>query len=98
MMTTPPRKSHSADFKTKVAVAAIRGQQTQAQLSSQFGVHSTQVTNWKMQATTAIKEAFSGRKKQKQVEQTELIEELYRQIGQQKVEIDWLKKKSGYFD
>ena len=97
-MSTSPRKSHSADFKTKVAVAAIRGEETQAQLSSRFGVHATQITNWKKQAVTAINEIFSGRKKNKQVDQTELIEELYRQIGQQKVEIDWLKKKSGYFD
>ena len=97
-MTAKPRKSHSSDFKTKVAVAAIKGSRTQAQLSSEFGIHSTQITNWKKQAVDAIKESFSHRQKQNQVEQTELIEELYRQIGQQKVEIDWLKKKSGYFD
>jgi len=79
-------------------VAAIKGNQTQAQLCSEFGVHATQITNWKKQAIDAIKDSFSQRQKHKHLEQSELIDELYKQIGQQKVEIDWLKKKSGYFD
>ena len=80
-MASKTKKSRSSEFKNKVAVAAIKGTQTQAQLCSQFGIHSTQITNWKKQAIDAIKDSFSQRQKHKQVEHTELIEELYKQIG-----------------
>lgn len=88
-------KAYSAAFKTKVALEAIRGDKTLAELSSAFGVHSVMISKWKAKALDGLPTLFtSGKARQQHKEQTELIEELYRQIGQLKVETDWLKKKS----
>ena len=88
------RKRHTAEFKAKVAVAAIRQQQTANELTREYGIHATQITAWKKQALTAIPEAFAGtRGKGGDDRQTE-IDELHRQIGQLIAERDWLKKKS----
>ena len=96
-MSNKGKKSFTADFKTKVAIAAIKANKTQNQLSSLFGVHGSQIYSWKRQAVDAIKESFNQRKSSKDKENEELISELYQQIGQQKVELDWLKKKSGIY-
>lgn len=90
------RRNHSAQFKVKVALAAIKGDQTVAQLASQFQVHTTQITQWKKQLLEALPEAFSQRRQRDQKSQDELTAQLYQQIGQLKVELDWLKKKSGF--
>ena len=90
------RRGHPASFKAQVAVEALKELSTIAQLSSQYGVHGTQIRQWKKEATKILLEGFSHRRNQDTKEQTELVEELYKQIGQQKVELDWLKKKSGY--
>lgn len=88
------RKKHTTDFKTKVALAAIRQQKTINELTSEYGIHATQITNWKKVAMDAIPSAFSTKKaKDKQSQQVE-IDELHRQIGQLVAERDWLKKKS----
>ena len=92
-MSIKHKKQHTAEFKTKAALAALKGDRTQSQLSSKFGVHSTQIINWKNQALAAIKNSFSHKQKRHDKEQSQLLDELYKQIGQQKVEIDWLKKK-----
>ena len=89
------RRNHRGPFKVKVALAAARGDKTLAELASEFGVHPTQVTQWKKQLLEALPEIFSGRRQRDRQEQNELTDELYRQIGQLKVELDWLKKKSG---
>jgi len=89
------RKSYDSKFKAKVAVEAIRGERTLSHLSSQYGVHVNQITKWKKRVLEQLPDIFS-RKRQKQKEDVdELIAELYRQIGQLKVELDWVKKKSG---
>jgi transposase-like protein len=88
------RKKHSAEFKAKVAVAAIQNEETAAQLSSRFGVHSTMVSAWKRQLLDGAAELFDkGRKSRKQTEAQ--TDELYRQIGQLKVENDFLARKLG---
>lgn len=96
-MTNKGKKSFTVEFKTKVAIAAIKANKTQNQLSSLFGVHGRQIYAWKKQAVEAIKNCFSQRKSSRDKEKDELIAELYQQIGQQKVELDWLKKKSGIY-
>ncbi len=84
------RKKHSAEFKAKVALAAIRNEETAAQLSSHFGVHPTMVSAWKRQLLDGAAGLFGqGRKSRKQAE------ELYRQNGQLKVENDFLARKLG---
>jgi putative transposase len=79
-----------------VALAAAKGQKTIAELSQEYKVHPTQIVQWKRQLMDSLPEIFSVRRKKEQQEQELLTNELYQQIGQLKVELDWLKKKSGY--
>jgi len=88
------RKNHTAQFKTKVAVEAIKQQRTTNELTSEYGVHATQINTWKKQALKAIPEAFSAKQTKEQSNQHAEIDELHRQIGQIIAERDWLKKKS----
>jgi transposase-like protein len=60
-------------------------------------VHSTQLHSWKKQALASMSEGFSTKRAKESQDQDELIEELYKQIGQLKVELDWMKKKSELF-
>ncbi len=92
------KKQHSAVFKTEVALATIRGELTQAQISGKYEIHATQITTWKKQAVEAIKLIFSGKlspDKQAAHDQKEQAK-LYEEIGRLKVELDWLKKKSNF--
>lgn len=89
------RKKYSADFKAKVALEAIKGQRTVNEIASEFGVHPNQVSQWKSQAQSGLSGVFSGAIIKKSEQDEELKEKLYSQIGQLKVEVDWLKKKTG---
>jgi len=86
------QKSYSTEFKARVAIEAIKGELTVNQITSKYGVHSTQVNRWKQQALEAIKEIFMGKNNCVQKNEQQLIEQLYTQIGQMKVELDFLKK------
>jgi putative transposase len=88
------RKNHSAAFKGKVALEALKGEKTISELSSEYGVHSNQIGQWRKRLLDEIPGIFSDRRKKKEKKSEELTSELYRQIGQLKVEVDWLKKKS----
>ena len=88
------RKNHTKEFKTKVALEAIRQQKTLNELTSEYGIHATQINQWKKQALAVIPEAFSGKKEKAQDTQQHDIDELHRQIGRLIAERDWLKKKS----
>ena len=88
------RKTHSPQFKAKVALAAIQNDETTAQLASQFGIHPTLVSNWKRQMLEGAADIFDkNHKTRKQAESQ--TDELYRQIGQLKVENDFLSRKLG---
>lgn len=89
------RRNHTAQFKAKVAYEAAKGDKTIAQLASEYEVHPTQIAQWRKQFLELLPEIFSRRKDNEQQEHEELTAELYQQIGQLKVELDWLKKKSG---
>lgn len=89
------RTKRTAEFKAKVALAAIRGDQTINELASLYCVHPNQVTAWKRHAQDELAMIFDGGKAASSKADEKLKEELYRQIGQLKVELDWLKKKSG---
>lgn len=91
------RRNHPAAFKAKVALEAIKEKRTIAELSSLYGVHSTQITKWKRQALDVLSSAFSDGQKQKEHDDRLLVQELYQQIGRLKVEGDFLKKKMGIF-
>ena len=88
------RRGHNGAFKAKVALQAIKGEKTLAQLSSEFEVHANQIGQWRKQVLKELPNLFSNRRKRQDREQEDLVSELYRQIGQLKVEVDWLKKKS----
>lgn len=90
------RRNHSAAFKAKVALAAAKGDKTIAELASEYQIHPTQITQWKNQLLESLPEIFSRRRQNSQQQQDELTAQLYQQIGQLKVEVDWLKKKSGF--
>jgi transposase len=88
------RKQHSSQFKAKVALAALQNQETTAQLSSRFGVHPTMISAWKRQLLDGAAELFDkNQASRKQIEGQ--VDELYRQIGQLKVENDFLARKLG---
>ena len=90
------RRSHTAQFKAKVAFEAAKGDRTVAELASEHQVHPTQITQWRKQLLELMPEIFSRRRETDQQEQGRLTTELYQQIGRLKVELDWLKKKSGF--
>ncbi len=89
------RKNYSGKFKAKVAVEVIREQDTIAELASKYEVHRSLLTRWKKEALEGLPALFStARKDKKNSNDTQnLIEDLYKQIGQLTVENDWLKKK-----
>jgi transposase-like protein len=90
------RKQYSAQFKAKVALAAIRGEKTVAELASQYEVHPTMINNWKRQLLEGASNVFEagGATAPTQSDQQAQINELYRQIGQLKVERDFLANRS----
>jgi putative transposase len=90
------RRNHSAQFKAKVALAAVKGDRTIAELASEFDVHPNQIAQWKKQLLQSLPEVFSRSRQKNKHCQDELTEHLYQQIGKLKVELDWLKKKSGF--
>jgi transposase-like protein len=89
------RRRFSAEFKAKVALQAIKGEKTVAELASEHEVHGNQISQWKKQLLDALPEVFGRRREHDAAAQEELTSRLYQQIGQLKVELDWLKKKSG---
>jgi transposase-like protein len=91
------RRVHSATFKAKVVMEALKEQKTLAELSSQFGVHAMVISKWKKQAVEILAKGYSDKRQLKEKDDSELIQELYRQIGKLKVEVDFLKKKMGIF-
>ena len=89
------RKSHPPSLKAKVAIEAIKSHKTTSQIAQLFGIHPTQVGSWKKQALAGLPEIFSnGRERMRQETDAEK-DELYKQIGQLKVELDFLKKRAG---
>jgi len=90
------RKFTTAE-KSKVALEAIKGELTLAQISSKYSVHSTQINKWKKAALAQLPEAFSGKQKQVEKDHSAEMSELYEQIGRLKVENEFLKKKCDLF-
>jgi transposase-like protein len=86
------RKRYSAEFKARVALEAIKGHKTVNELASQYGVHPTQITHWKHQLQQEVPQIFSASRAKRAHDQDALQAQLYQQIGQLKVELDWLKK------
>ena len=87
------RRKYEAKFKAKLALEAVKQEKTIAQLSSKYGVHANQITQWKKRLVQELPGIFTSKNNKAQRLAEDLQAELYRQIGQLKVELDWLKKK-----
>lgn len=90
------KRSHPASFKAKVALELIKEKEPISAVCSRLRIHPTQAKRWRDRALEIISEGFEGKSAavgQRQKE--ELTDELYKQIGQLKVELDWLKKNMG---
>jgi transposase-like protein len=92
-------RQYTAEEKTKIVLETLKGEFSMAQISSKYGIHTTQITNWKKQGIELLVQGFKGSKSTSDPnkQQQELIKNLYEQIGQLTVERDWLKKKSELF-
>lgn len=94
-----PRKTYDSRFKSKVALEAIRGEKTVAQIASQFGVHPNLVAQWKRKALESLPDCFATKAEKKRQAPRWSEESLMRQIGELKVENDFLRKKyEAYLD
>ena len=86
------RKRYDSQFKARVAVEAIQGHRTLSEIGSSYGVDPNQVGQWKKQALQSLPSMFSNPHERQQQDAEVLQSELYRQIGQLKVELEWVKK------
>jgi transposase len=87
------KKQFTKEFKAKVAAAAIKEDKTIAELSSQYSVHASQVSAWKKQVLSGMASLFSSAPDQDRKEREILIDDLYKNVGQLRMENEWLKKK-----
>jgi len=86
------RNKHSAQTKVKVVLEVLKGEKTTAEITAKYSIHATQINTWKKAVLAIMPEAFSSKKRRQEKDQQGLIDELYKQIGQLKVENDFLKK------
>ena len=86
------RKQFSNEFKAKVAMEALNGIKTMSELASEYGAHPTQITAWRNQLKEQASVIFGNPHDKSEREQKELIERLYKNIGQLQVENDWMRK------
>lgn len=89
------RRKHAPAFKAKVALAAIKGDKTIAELSQQYNLHPTQINEWKRQLSDQADSVFGATEKQQKDHQTE-IKDLYAKVGQLTLENDFLSKALGH--
>jgi transposase-like protein len=95
-MSEKKRKSFSSEFKAKVALEAIHGVKTLNEIGQEFGVHPVQVGKWKKELQEQASSLFDAQRGTKPADPPEDPEKLYTEIGRLKIELDWLKKKSGF--
>ena len=94
-MSARTRKHFSGSFKAKVALEAIRAVKTTNEIAQEYGVHPTQVGQWKNELQAQAASLFDTKRGPKPADPSASPERLYSEIGRLKMEVDWLKKKSG---
>jgi len=88
------RKKFEAGFKARVALEAVKGEKTLAELSSQFGVHSNMIVRWKQEMLQKLPGLFDKKAERREnAQEVEKVDKLYKAVGELKMENDWLKKK-----
>ena len=87
------RRIFSSALKARVAIQAIKAHHSVSELAGEHQVHPSQITQWKKQLLDSAEQVFSDRRVTEKKDQEELLAKLYQQIGQMKVELDWLQKK-----
>jgi transposase len=92
------RRRFSPAFKAKVAIEAIKGQHSISEISARHEIHPNVVVQWKRALLDHAENAFVGSHSRAKTDDETLRSQLYQQIGQLKVELDWLKKKAGLSD
>ena len=95
MSETKKRNTHLPEFKAKVGLEAVRGVKTVNQIAQEHGVHPVQVSQWKKEIQAQAKTLFEGKRGPQAIAAHSAPDRLYGEIGRLKMELDWLKKKSG---
>jgi transposase len=95
MKEAKKRKVHTPEFNAKVGLEALRGAKTVNEIGQQYGVHPVQIGQWKKEIQEQARTLFEGKRGPKPVAAHQEPDLLYSEIGKLKVELDWLKKKSG---
>ena len=95
MSEAKKRKVHTPEFKAKVGLEALRGTKTVNEIGQQYGVHPVQIGQWTKEIQEQARTLFEGKRGPKPVAAHQEPDLLYSEIGKLKVELDWLKKKSG---
>jgi transposase len=90
-MSRRPRRNHTAAFKAKVALAALKGEKTLSELAEQFDVHANQITQWKSQLLEGAAGVFGGEAKAGPAEAAVDLKSLHAKIGQLALENDFLE-------
>jgi len=89
------RRKHTPEFKTQVVLELLKETKTVGEIGSQYSIHPTLAGKWRSLAIEGLKGIFTEKSGKDLAQRDKLIDELYKQIGQLKVELDWLKKKMG---
>ena len=90
------RKRYSNELKSKVALAAIKGDRTVNEIASEYGIHASQVNRWKKEAIERLPDLFGNKNGHKSKDIEKEKDRLYQQIGKLQVEVEFLKKNTGH--
>ena len=92
------KKQFSPDYKVKVALEALKGNKSQSEIASIYGVHTTQIGFWKKRLVEGSATLFTDKRKDGSGGEQKLIDDLYRIIGQRDTELEWMKKNMRELD
>ncbi len=94
-MASMKRKQYEAAFKAKLALEAVKDEKTISEIAAQFEVHPNQIMKWKKQLLENVAAVFSRKQEPEIEELRSLVDELYKKIGEQDIELEFLKKSTG---